>query len=43
MGGINWDALAVLTEFYGVQDVEAMIDSLLTMQDYEQRRRAVSQ
>lgn len=41
MGGIHWEALGLLTEFYGVQDVEGMVDSLLTLQDYEQRRKAI--
>lgn len=39
MGGINWEALPLLAEFFGARSAEKLIDGLLTIQDYDQRRR----
>jgi len=36
MGGtIDWNALPILTEIYGVKDIEALIAQLIVMRDFE--------
>jgi hypothetical protein len=33
MGGIDWNALPILCELYGVQDVERLIFQLVTIRE----------
>ncbi|SEN70841.1 hypothetical protein SAMN05216404_106150 [Nitrosospira multiformis] len=36
MGGtLDWNALPILTEIYGVSDVEVLIAQLIAMRDFE--------
>lgn len=36
MGGtLDWNALPILTETYGVKDVETLIAQLIVMRDFE--------
>lgn len=34
-GGLDWNALPILVEIYGVKDVEALIAQLILMRDFE--------
>jgi len=43
MGGINWESLPLLAEYFGVRNAETLLDGLLTIQDYQQRRQGAAQ
>ena len=38
MGGIDWNALPVVSEYYGIQDVELFIDELVVIRDHIARQ-----
>ena len=41
MGGIDWTAMPVVAEYYGVQDVELLIDELIAIRDHIARQASV--
>lgn len=38
MNGLDWSALPVLVELHGVTDIEALLDALLWIYEYQRRR-----
>jgi hypothetical protein len=38
MGGLEWDALDMMAEMFGVRDIESWIADLATMRDWHNRR-----
>ena len=37
MQGIDWDALEIIAEYYGVQDINLLIHQLITIRDHASR------
>jgi len=39
MEGIDWQAIPIVTELFGIKDVESFITQLLTIRKYQNDRR----
>ena len=37
MGGIDWNALPILIDVYGIEDVDTFIDELIAIRDHFDR------
>jgi hypothetical protein len=37
MGGIDWDAMPVMVEMFGIDDVETFILNLVTIREFNNR------
>lgn len=38
MGGLDWAALPVVAEILGVRDIEALVDGVTTVRDWQNNR-----
>jgi hypothetical protein len=38
MNGIDWNALPIVSEYLGVEDIDGLISQLVTIRDYYDKR-----
>ncbi len=38
LGGLDWAGLPVVAEMLGIEDVESLVRSLITVRDYQRKK-----